>query len=124
MVAVSVKTPITAPASTGLGGQAPAFNLTWQDWLDLDSLITVGKAIAATALARAESRGAHFREDFPETGDHAQARYSVTRMGGKNLDIAMEAVDFSIVKPGESLIEDDAGAPPASRVGTEGRPES
>ena len=112
-----------ALASTGLGGQAPAFNLTWQDWLDLDSLITLGKAIAATALARAESRGAHFREDFPETGDHAQARYSVTRVRGKNLDIAMEAVDFSIVKPGDSLIEDDAGAPPASRSGTEGRPE-
>jgi fumarate reductase flavoprotein subunit len=108
---------------TGLGGQAPAFNLTWQDWLNLESLITVGKAIAATALARAESRGAHFREDFPDTGDHADARYAVTRMRGKSLDIAMEAVDFSIVKPGESLIEDDAGAPPASRSGTEGRPE-
>jgi len=35
------------------------------DWLDLCTLTRVGECVAAAALARTESRGAHQREDFP-----------------------------------------------------------
>jgi fumarate reductase flavoprotein subunit len=41
------------------------YNLTWHDWLNLDSLVAVSRAICASAAARNESRGAHHREDFP-----------------------------------------------------------
>ena len=44
------------------------FNLTWHDWLNLKSLVAVSRAIALAARARRESRGAHFRTDFPESG--------------------------------------------------------
>ena len=98
---------------TGVADRAPAFNLTWHDWLNLDSLILVSKVIARAALTREESRGAHYREDFPETGDLDESSYTVARLRDKDLDITMEPVDFSIVKPGESLIDDEAGAPPA-----------
>ena len=37
----------------------------WQIW-ELNNLITVSMVIAQGALARKESRGAHFREDYPE----------------------------------------------------------
>jgi succinate dehydrogenase / fumarate reductase flavoprotein subunit len=37
----------------------------WQIW-ELNNLITVSMVIAQGALARRESRGAHFREDYPE----------------------------------------------------------
>ncbi len=37
----------------------------WQIW-ELNNLITVSMVIAHGALARKESRGAHFREDYPE----------------------------------------------------------
>ena len=43
----------------------PAFNLAWQDWLNLESQTTAARLIALSALARRESRGAHFRRDFP-----------------------------------------------------------
>ena len=46
-----------------------AFNLTWQQALDLRNLLTASELIAHCALARADSRGAHYREDFPETDD-------------------------------------------------------
>jgi len=37
----------------------------WNTALDLGSLIDVGKMLARCALLRTESRGAHFREDYP-----------------------------------------------------------
>jgi len=42
------------------------YNPGWHTALDLHNLLTVSEAIARAALARKESRGAHFREDFPD----------------------------------------------------------
>ena len=40
----------------------------WQTALDLPNLLTVSEAITLAAIDRKESRGAHFREDYPEKG--------------------------------------------------------
>ena len=98
--------------ATGLPDSEPAFNLTWHDWLNLESQILVSRAIAAAALAREDSRGAHFREDHPETGDLEKTAYTLVHQNGQGLEVAMKPVDFSIVKPGQSLIDDSAGRPP------------
>jgi succinate dehydrogenase/fumarate reductase flavoprotein subunit len=42
------------------------YNLSWMDWLNLENLLDVCQAIATSALARPESRGAHYRSDHPE----------------------------------------------------------
>jgi succinate dehydrogenase flavoprotein subunit len=42
------------------------YNPGWHTALDLKHLLTVSEAIVTAALARRESRGAHFRDDFPE----------------------------------------------------------
>jgi succinate dehydrogenase flavoprotein subunit len=42
------------------------YNPGWHTALDLDHLLTVSEAIARAAIERKESRGAHFREDFPD----------------------------------------------------------
>jgi succinate dehydrogenase / fumarate reductase flavoprotein subunit len=42
------------------------YNPGWHTALDLPHLLTVSEAIVAAALARRESRGGHFREDYPE----------------------------------------------------------
>src|SRR6266540_286943 len=42
------------------------FNPGWHTALDLKNLLTVSEAITRAALARKESRGAQFREDYPE----------------------------------------------------------
>ncbi len=41
-----------------------AYDTALADWLDLDTMTRVGECVAAAALARTESRGAHQREDF------------------------------------------------------------
>ncbi len=82
-----------------------AFNLSWHDWMNLKSLVETSQAIAAAALARQDSRGAHFRSDFPETGPLEQSAYTSVRAGGGGLEIAMKAVAFSRVRPGETLLK-------------------
>ena len=97
--------------ATGLADGDRTFNPTWHDWLNLASLIEVSRVIARAALAREDSRGAHFREDFPETGDLDASRYVRVARDGEGLHLEMVPVEFSIIRPGESPIEDEAGAP-------------
>ena len=42
------------------------FNPGWHTALDLQNLLTVSEAVTRAALERKESRGAQFREDYPE----------------------------------------------------------
>src|SRR5207247_846060 len=49
----------------GVGGHRE-YNPGWHAALDLHNLLTVSEAIARSALERRESRGGHFRDDFPE----------------------------------------------------------
>jgi succinate dehydrogenase / fumarate reductase flavoprotein subunit len=42
------------------------YNPGWHAALDLHNLLTVSEAITRSALERRESRGGHFREDYPE----------------------------------------------------------
>jgi len=47
--------------------------------LEISNLVTVGSLIMESALAREESRGAHFRNDFPVRDDERFARHSLVR---------------------------------------------
>jgi succinate dehydrogenase/fumarate reductase flavoprotein subunit len=50
-------------------GDGKPFDLVRLDWLDLRNMLLVARVVTQVALARTESRGAHQREDFPDTGD-------------------------------------------------------
>ena len=53
------------------------YNPGWHTALDLKHLLTVSEAIAMSAIDRKESRGGHFREDFPNKDPEAQKYNSV-----------------------------------------------
>jgi len=57
------------------------YNPGWHTALDLTPLLTVSEAIARSALERKESRGGHFRDDFPEK-DPAYATFNVVSYRG------------------------------------------
>lgn len=42
------------------------YNLTWSAALNLENALDVSETIVRSALARQESRGVHYRSDFPE----------------------------------------------------------
>ena len=82
-----------------------AFNLSWHDWLNLRNLIDVSRVIAAAALAREDSRGAHYREDFPETRNLEQSAFTTIRVQGDHLDLQWTPVNFTRVRPGETILQ-------------------
>jgi fumarate reductase flavoprotein subunit len=83
-----------------------AFNLSWHDWLNLKNLIEVSRVIASSALAREDSRGAHYREDHPETDDLASSSYIVVQRQGPGLETRREPVRFTRVVPGKTILAD------------------
>jgi len=93
---------------TGVAASDRAFNLTWHDWLNLDSLILVSKSITEAALARENSRGAHYREDFPEEGDLETSYFTTARLSDGKIDVGTSPVEFTRVRPGESLIREES----------------
>ena len=65
-------------------GAERAFNLDLQDWFELRAMLATAEAVVSSALARAESRGAHQREDFPASDD-GLLKNQVLELAGGNL---------------------------------------
>jgi len=43
-----------------------SYNILWNDWLNMRNLLDVSEIVGISALERKESRGAHYRSDFPK----------------------------------------------------------
>ncbi|MGR3914075.1 MAG: FAD-dependent oxidoreductase [Gammaproteobacteria bacterium] len=95
----------------GDGHAGRAFNLAWHDWLNLRNLLDVSEAITAAALERENSRGAHFREDFPGDGGLRESYFTVCRRDGHDINVTRRPVEFSIVSPpGDAPVTDTSPA--------------
>ena len=52
-------------ARAGIGGNRE-YNTGWHTALDLDPLLTISEIVTIACIERKESRGAHFRDDYPD----------------------------------------------------------
>ncbi len=76
-----------------------AYNLVWMDILNMENYLEVSQAIVNGALARKESRGSHFRSDFPEKDDeNFLCNFVFTR---EDQTPVARPVEFSRLAPGE-----------------------
>jgi succinate dehydrogenase / fumarate reductase flavoprotein subunit len=72
----------------GLTDQNLAYNLDLVEALELSHMLDVCEGICAAALARQESRGGHYRDDFPERDDERWHKHTLCYLGeeGVRLD--------------------------------------
>ncbi len=87
----------------GVDDRGQAFNLDLIEALELENLLSFSEVIVEGALARKESRGAHFRSDFPKRNDAEWLRHTLAwRRNGKIvMDFSKAVVIYPQYQPQE-----------------------
>lgn len=62
-----------------------------QNYFELKNMVVVAKLVTKSALYRKESRGAHYREDFPETKEEWRGNIII-----KGKKMWFEKLDYSV----------------------------
>jgi succinate dehydrogenase / fumarate reductase flavoprotein subunit len=82
---------IDALRARGGGGRRdgpPEYNNGWHTAIDLRNLLTVSEAIARSAIERKESRGGHFRDDYPDKNpEYAKFNIVTRRAADGSMDV-------------------------------------
>jgi len=81
----------------GVGGNRE-YNPGWHTALDLSNLLTVAEAITRAAIERRESRGGHFRDDFPEK-DPAAAKFNIVVRKGPGGEMQLTREPIRLLPP-------------------------
>jgi succinate dehydrogenase / fumarate reductase flavoprotein subunit len=69
------------------------YNNGWHTCIDLPNLLTVSEAIATIAIERKESRGAHFREDYPEkSNDFSTFNFVIRKGADGSMQLSRETI--------------------------------
>ncbi len=71
------------------------FNTELQEAIELGHMLDYSTFIVKGALAREESRGAHFREDFPERNDEKFLKHTMAYMNMRG-DVAVDYIDVKL----------------------------
>lgn len=79
-------------------GKSRVLNREWMESMELENMLDIAEAMAASSLQRKETRGAHYRTDFPDTDPEWTANLWVERIGGK-LKIEKHAIATLDGKP-------------------------
>jgi succinate dehydrogenase/fumarate reductase flavoprotein subunit len=62
-----------------------SYNILWNDWLNMRNLLDVSEIVGISALERKESRGAHYRSDFPKKNNREYLKnFLIKHQDGKN----------------------------------------
>jgi succinate dehydrogenase / fumarate reductase flavoprotein subunit len=66
-------------SAAGVDDKGTVFNYDLTEALELGFLLDIAEALVVSALARTESRGGHFRNDFPKRDDVNWMKHTVVR---------------------------------------------
>jgi succinate dehydrogenase/fumarate reductase flavoprotein subunit len=83
-----------------VGVKDKEFNLEWRDALEVRNIAEVTELILLAARERKESRGLHYREDFPKE-DKGWLKHVILKKDGEEIKITTEPVTFPYLSPPE-----------------------
>lgn len=80
-----------------------AANRAWQEALDLENQLTVARTMIESALARKESRGSHYRDDYPDRDDVDYLHYIIAcRDENEELELSTRPVNLKYLSPSDT----------------------
>jgi len=82
-----------------VGAKGRRFNLELMSTLELPAMLELSEAIAAGALSRSESRGAHFRLDHPERDDVNWLKHTIARWTSSGVSLGCKPVVITQWQP-------------------------
>jgi succinate dehydrogenase/fumarate reductase flavoprotein subunit len=74
-------------------------NKEWLEGIECLNAIDVLDMLANTALMRKESRGLHYREDFPDLDNENWLKIIKLQRKGDDISLWLEDIDFTFMKP-------------------------
>ena len=84
-----------------LSNSSKIYNLELINYSELQNMIDVAEVITVSALNREESRGAHFRTDFPKRDDEGFLKHTLVKKDGEKLHLYYRDVKITKYKPVE-----------------------
>jgi succinate dehydrogenase / fumarate reductase flavoprotein subunit len=86
-------------ANVGLVNKSRMFNYELQEAFELANMLKTAEAIVFCALQRRESRGAHYRNDYPERNDEEWLKHTLVHVAPEELRIAYKPVSIPRFAP-------------------------
>jgi succinate dehydrogenase/fumarate reductase flavoprotein subunit len=86
------------------GDSSRAYNKAWLDALELSNMVHLLECAAKSALLRTESRGVHFREDYPQTDNDDWLVETIARFQDSELQIQKRPVTITHLSPDQGVI--------------------
>jgi succinate dehydrogenase/fumarate reductase flavoprotein subunit len=78
---------------------SPVYNKAWIEALDLANMVDVMEASARAALERTESRGVHYREDYPNVDNDNWLQQVIVRKKGEEMQLVRRPVPITSMQP-------------------------
>jgi succinate dehydrogenase / fumarate reductase flavoprotein subunit len=85
----------------GLTNKGRIHNYELKEALELRNMLQVSEAIILSALSREESRGAHYRTDFPDRDDKSWLKHTIVHKSSKGLELSFKPVEITRFQPME-----------------------
>ncbi len=79
----------------------PVFNSEWGEAINLANLAIVAEMVAHSALCRRESRGAHYRSDFPQSSPQWLKRIHLRPGGNGAMKLSVLPIEWTRLTPPE-----------------------
>jgi len=80
------------------------YNKEWIDALELGNMVHLLKAAAQSALFRTESRGVHYREEYPYTDNDNWLKESVVKIERETFGVGARPVTVTALTPSRGQV--------------------